>query len=252
MNGITISVDYSDILEITLKRNIKHFKKFVVVTSHADFATVEVCSRVPGVVCYQTSAFYSDGAIFRKWLALEEGLDVLGRSEWISVIDADIVLPNEIDFSGATLGNLYTPRRRMLTDITKWREHVDGERDWSDLPLKRNEEFAGYFQLFHASDPVLHGKKHWYGIDWVHAGGGDSEMAAHWPLRNRVRPPFEVLHLGEDGKNWCGRATMATDGTICPEASGRTAKLEKLLATRKQDASFRAEKIRIPAEAKLA
>jgi hypothetical protein len=133
---------------------------------------------------------------------------------------------------GLKKGNLYTPRRRMWENwpsTEKWQGDVRVDPDtmipdeqfWSRFPLHpQQREWAGYTQIFHASDPVL-GPPPWHEVDWKHAGGADSMFQLKWPEERKVRPPFEVLHLGPAGQNWCGRATPLLDGTVPPEAARR-------------------------------
>lgn len=56
-----------------------------------------------------------------------------------------------------------------------------------------------------------------------------------WSPRSRVRPSFDVLHLGIDGKNWCGRATEFVSGSLHPQAGARAAELAAMLAARDPD-----------------
>lgn len=240
VNAITVCVEFSDLLAVTLPRNAKHFKKVLVVSSHWDTPTAAVVRSVPNAELFTTNAFYRGGAAMNKGAAMEEGLDVLGRAGWMCILDADILLPASVELpGGAVSGNLYTPRRRMLYDVTKWMEFLD---DWSELPLHAPEEFAGYFQLFHANDPVLV-ERPWYGVNWKHAGGCDSDFQKKWGRRNQVRPPFEVLHLGEDGKNWCGRVTPTTRGEVHPDAAARQQQLAAFIDGRKRRGDHGHEKV---------
>lgn len=230
MRAILVCVDYADLLALTLPWNRHHFKEVMVVTSLADEPSILVAQQ-HGAKVYATDSFYSDGATFNKWRALEEGLDSFGREGWLCIMDADVLWPKKLpeDFQPVA-GNLYTPRRRMFTDLTK---PLPAEFDWPIFPLHRQErEFAGYSQIFHASDPVL-GHAPWHETNWRHAGGADSFFQAKWPERNKVRPSWEVLHLGEAGQNWCGRATPYLDGSQHPEATKRLKQVRTFIAGRR-------------------
>lgn len=242
VNAVTVCVDFADLLAVTLPRNARLFGKVLVVSSHWDTATKAIVAGVKNAELYTTNAFYRSGAVFNKGAAIEEAFDVLGRSGWVCVMDADTLLPAGLELPGAAVpGNLYTPRRRMLYDVTKWVEFADSD-SWIELPRHAEEEFAGYFQLFHASDPVLV-ERPWYGVKWRHAGGCDSEFQQKWPRSRKVRPPFEVLHLGEDGKNWCGRATPTTRGEMHPDAAARAEQLAKFIDGRKRRRDHGHEKL---------
>jgi hypothetical protein len=107
-----------------------------------------------------------------------------------------------------------------------------------------NEEFAGYFQLFHASDPVLQ-RTPWHETDWTWAGGADSFFHQKWSESNKVRPPFEVLHLGPPFINWCGRVTPFADGTTPEKAMLRNEHRMMLLKNRRENKQdrYKAEKL---------
>jgi len=208
MKAILVCVDYADILDVTLHRNSRFFDQILVVSTPRDTETAKVASRMKhvDVSLYNTTAFYQDGADFNKGLAIEEGFGVLGRSGWIAVIDADIVL--NLDFldllskHATDPEKIYGPYRRMCINPKEW----NGGYDWSRLPRVNDREIAGYCQIFNASAAALRSKP-WYGTSWTHAGGCDSEFQSKWPPSDRVRLPFDVLHLGPHGRNWHGRVT---------------------------------------------
>lgn len=214
MRAILVSVDYADLLAITLPYNRHHFKEIAVVTSLQDSETVKVAEENNAIV-FRTNLFYEDGAVFNKWRALEYALDLYGREGWLCVMDADVLWPKTIPSFSKKIGNLYTPRRRMRPVV---QPPIPKEEEWTKYHVHRNEvEFAGYSQIFHADDPVL-GEPPWHEINWTHAGGADSFFQQKWAPKNKIRPPFEVLHLGASGTNWLGRASELVDGTL-PEGS---------------------------------
>ena len=271
MRAILVSVDYSDLLAITLPYNKSHFDDICVVTSHMDRETLHVALENKCQV-YMTNAFWKSGATFNKWLALEEGLDWFGRHGWMCLMDADVLWPKEIDWHFLDDKDtdlyrpkshcLYTPMRRMWESwpsTANWKNYfvqevamgaltnggVIPEHFWKYFPLHpQQQEFAGYSQIFHASDPHL-GPAPWHEIDWKHAGGADSFFQQKWPESCKVRPPFEVLHLGPAGQNWCGRATPLADGTVPEGAEEKRQQLRSFLRGRTTGPErFSGEKIR--------
>src|SRR5574337_135513 len=137
---ITVAVDMADILALTLPYNRHHFKEVCVVTSSRDEEAWKVAAKNNTLV-YITDVFYENGAHFNKWAALEEGLDFMGREGWIAVMDVDTVLPKAIPtvlggkltltewlFGYGFIGQLYTPRRRMLEDLSSLRNGLPDER----------------------------------------------------------------------------------------------------------------------------
>lgn len=231
MKAITVCVDYSDYLAITLPKNRHYFDEYMVVTTPTDIATIQIATKNE-CSTFVTNVFY-ENALFNKWAALEQGLTSLGRDGWICIMDADIVWPQEARLN-LIRGNLYVPERYHSPLYIP-------EIEWSKATFKKDEEFAGYCQIFHASDPVL-GRPPWHQINWKHAGGADSFFAMKWDTVHRVRPPFRVLHLGVPGLNWCGRITPYPDGTVPQEAEQRAAQLQQFLDKRKATHKFTHEK----------
>jgi hypothetical protein len=229
MNAILVSVDFSDLLALTLPYNRHHFDDVAVVTSRADYDNVLPIAGANNAWTYSTDAFYRDGATFNKWAALEEGLDYMGRTGWICLMDVDILWPRIVDKSTLEVGNLYTPHRRIWANPSAT---IPDEALWTDYPVtQRHEEFAGYTQIFHGSDPHL-GPAPWHELDWRHAGGADSFFQAKWPAARKVRPPFEVLHLGQPGQDWCGRVSRRVDGSVPEGAEDRREELRSYLKGR--------------------
>jgi hypothetical protein len=253
LRAILVCVDYGDLLEITLPYNRHHFSEVMVVTSFNDERTVK-CALQNNSHVYQTNAFYTDGAVFNKFRALEEALDSYGRYGWMCIMDADVLWPKHIPWqfveprkafasNGGPLlypGNLYTPLRRMCEDLTHGAPH---EPYWKSYPLHPQQvEWAGYTQIFHADDPHL-GPAPWHQTDWTHAGGADSFFQQLWPKENKKRPPFECLHLGSAGRNWCGRVTPYLDGSQDARAQQRLDALRNFMQQRRNTRSFDSEKI---------
>ena len=241
---VMICVDFADILEQTLPRNRHHFQQLVVMTHPDDHATIAVCQR-NDVECVLTEVFYERGAEFNKFAALEMGLDYVGRAGWILIMDCDIVLPNRIpDSFVPTEGCLYTPRRR---DLRAWQDGILPDQLWKRYRyVNAREEFAGYYQLFHGSDPVL-SQQPWFGRDWRWAGTADTFFQRRWKANRQIRPPFEVLHLGIPYANWAGRVQPYGNGEIPEKSEERKQKYDTFLRQRTQvaghDDRYKGEKI---------
>lgn len=200
IRGITISVGYADLLAITLIRNMRHLTECLVVTSPEDHATRAVAEVTPGVRLHVTDAFTRHGAAFNKGLAMEEALDTLGRSGWILIWDADIIMPESLRLEKLRAGTVHGAKRATLADVSAW--HPD--LDWSRLPVDDDGAPVGFFQLFHASDPVLRDTRPWYDVTFAHAGGGDAYFLTHWPPSRKIVLPLTCLHLGPRDTHWFG------------------------------------------------
>ena len=253
LRAFIVCVNYADLLAITLPYNRHHFEQVIVVTTAEDTATRDACEK-NSAHCVVSDKFYKDGADFNKFAALEEAFDIHGRHGWICIMDADVMWPKHIDWvfwqpdwlagpktrSKVMLpGNLYTPLRRMCEDLT----NIPHEPYWSSYPLHPQQvEWAGYTQIFHGTDMHL-GQPPWHLMNWKHAGGPDSWFQQRWPARCKHRPPFECLHLGPAGVNWCGRSSAYVDGSVPSESPERRQKLMWYMRQRRLTQNFDSEKI---------
>lgn len=241
LRAILVCVDYADLLAVTLPYNRHHFGEVLVVVANGGSQDAYVARRNDCQV-FVTEAFYLDGASFNKWRALEAALDYWGRHGWLCIMDADVLWPKVLKPAVPfQIGKLYSPLRHMHEDLGRRFSHLADpygsmnppsnpylfppESDWWQYPIHRNvTEWAGYTQIFHASDPAL-GAPPWHEVDWVHAGGADSFFQRRWPPLDKIRTPWNVLHLGPAGRNWYGRATPYLDGSVPPEALLRMEKM---------------------------
>jgi hypothetical protein len=229
IRAFIVCVNYSDYLSITLPHNKNHFEDVIVVTDNSDKKTFDLCQREK-VGCVTTDSFYDDDALFNKWKALNQALVQFSDDRWICLLDADILFPRNISFNPIR-NSLYTPKRRIIKHPKDVRIYEDC--DFKIHPLAAvNEEWAGYCQIFHSSDPQL-GPHPWHEQNWRHAGGADSFFWMKWPAKGRLRPPFEVLHFGEDGQNWGGRITPLLNGEKLEGSDERRQKITELLSLRR-------------------
>lgn len=231
---ITVCVGYDDLLAITLPHTIHNFRKIRIVTSPEDKNTRDLVwslSQIPNnfdLATVTTDAFYRNGAHFNKGLAIEEAFDLTGRQGWYLILDADIILPKSMPgLDSVEVGKLYSPVRRLLPNIEGYLIYENGFQ-WDTLTLRVDRGLYGYFQLFHADDPVLCSRP-WYGVDWTHAGGCDNEFQQKWKANDKVRPPFEVLHLGDPDKNWFGRSTPRVGTTETSQHAENRRQLQESL-----------------------
>lgn len=227
IRALTVCVGYDDFLRLTIPQTVKHVDQLLVITAPADTRTQELVRQYPEKVqLHITDAFYQDDAPFNKGRAIEEGFDVIGRKGWMLVMDSDIVIPERLPFTPLQVGKLYTPFRRILSQVEGLTELP--KIDFRTLPLREEYGHFGYFQLFHAADPVLK-QQPWYETQWRHAGGCDSAFQRRWSKGDKIRPSFEVVHLGDPDQNWFGRATPRIDtGEVDPAADERMAQQKAL------------------------
>lgn len=222
--AILCCVEYDDLLALTLPYTIPHVSDLLVVTTDEDERTKAVC-RKHGVRFHATGVFHDRGAPFNKGAAMEEGFDVLGRHGRILILDADIVLPENLDFSCASRGFLWGCRRVLWPDPWTWKG-----QPWEHLTPEPVEDIMGYFQLFHAEDAP---KRPWYPTHYKSAATVDQWFGwKHFSYRGAYLPDQTVLHLGTPGDNWCGRTKPREDGTVLAESALRQKTLADMIARR--------------------
>jgi hypothetical protein len=231
--AILVCVDYHDFLSVTLPFNRHQFQSTLVVTHPRDEITAEVAKQ-NGAEVLLTRVFYENGAVFNKFAAMEQGLDFMGRTGWIAILDADVVFPRNLKPWPKRIGCLYTPRRRMFPSVPRTVNEIPEERRWRQYKYRMpREPFDGYCQIFHASDTVL-GRPPWHVTNWSWCAGPDTFFHQKWSERSKIRPPFEVLHLGEPARNWAGRVTSYADGRIPEDAAKNADMCQVFLRNRKQ------------------
>lgn len=228
--GISICVDFNDLLELTLPYNRHQFERFLVVTHPEDEAVIET-TKLHGAELLLTEVFYSRGAKFNKWAALQQGLDFLNHDGWLCIIDCDIAIPQQVYKQLEPKAScLYTPRR---LDCRILRDGIPPEKHWRRYkPVNMKEGFEGYFQMFHTSYEGLQ-ERPWFRNDWDWAGTGDTIFQRRWPDKQQVRPPWNVMHLGIPYANWTGRVQPYADGKVPAQARERRANFDMLMRQRR-------------------
>jgi hypothetical protein len=177
--GLVCCVGDADKLRLTLSHNCVFFSELLVVTAFGDTATQKLC-RQPEyaklVRCYTTDAFTRDGVAFNRGAAIEEGLTVFERRDWMWILDPSICIALHA-FNGLDVefGNVYTGGPKCLP---------------GRLPLPNH--------LFNAGDPVLR-RRPWYGVKKAHADtdGGEAVFLSRWP-RNRQKSFDEAITHSSD------------------------------------------------------
>ena len=226
LRSIVVSVGFDDLLSITLPRNARHVDEVLVVTHPDDQKTKQVAKRVSNARIFETDAFYRDGASFNKGLALAEAYEALPARGWILSWDADTLWPDQFNLPELQIGRLYGAQRVILNNPKLW----NPDYSWQSHRAHVDKELAGYFQLFHASDPAL-AVKPWFRTHYQHAGGFDGEFQGRWHERSKAWLPFKVLHLGAIDSNWAGRTVPRLDDIPIPEAAQRLKEMHELKET---------------------
>ena len=224
---ITLSVNYDDLLDVTLGENKPELDEIIVVTDTKDQKTVEVCKKHK-VICVQDDIFYINNSKFNKGMAYNLVMDKLKNIlDWVLIIDADVVLPKQFKknfFSiDPNIEYMYGARRHGIVTPEEWSDVKNNPKNLNKYVLYRGIGY-GYFQLFNFKSKIIqnfisNNNKIIYPphptaaeADWIfrnYWGDFDFNPKDQNPwLENNDKPlnllkqlPFHVIHLGQSGVN---------------------------------------------------
>ncbi len=246
LHAYIVSVDYADLLSISLEYNRHHFESVVVITTKEDTKSRTVAVKHDCTV-FKTEEFYARGACFNKYAAVQKCISETitdFNSETLCVMDADVLFPKQIDWhflkDPANKDCLFTPERHMCRDVP---DYIPQEPYWRSYEKNKEKEWAGYTQIFNVNDKHLKDRDPWYPTDWTHAGGADSVFQSYWPVYQKKRPSFSVLHLGKENVNWCGRVTPTLSGDHFPQAEHRRSNMLYMRDKRRSTGKYDHEKL---------
>jgi hypothetical protein len=204
IDAVIVSVDYNDFLILTLKNNIKYLENITVVTSTSDTLCKEICDKF-GVKCVITDRMYEDGAKFNKGKAINEGIKSIQNPEWILLLDADIILPNNwseiINSNIFKKDALHICSRNIIENYDDYQRWINGEQ----VGKIESSKGFGYFQLFNVNSSAIFGRNPIFPETSDDASWSD--LSFRNKFNNRVDINISVIHLGKAYSNWKGRET---------------------------------------------
>jgi hypothetical protein len=106
--ALTVSTNYSDLLEICISFNKNRFDQWVIVTDKSDLATLKVLETHPDILTIYWDP-YKNGAVFDKGSAIRAAQKLAYSKfpgHWYLIMDSDIILPDEFDSVRANLAGL--------------------------------------------------------------------------------------------------------------------------------------------------
>jgi hypothetical protein len=209
IRGITVSVNYADLLSVGLDRWDEGLDSILVVTSTKDKATQTLCAerRIPTHV---TDIFYANGASFNKGAAISEAIIATNfrrGADWFLLFDSDIVPPSNwrevVDRHGCQPGKLYGAWRYENPE-----NYTLEQCDPKKGPLIHQSWVIGFFALFHSQDPRVPPDP-MLEVIWGHCGNYDTSFSWRWPHvgPNKMQEfiNLRTVHLGQQRQNWLGR-----------------------------------------------
>lgn len=203
MQAITVCIDYSDYLEISLPHNRSFFDKYTIVTTARDVRTLELAKK------FECTALILDTEKdYVKKSMMSQGLQQLQQRQWIQILDADIVLPLEYAGIRGRVDSfdrhaLYGCQRLFCQNKLVW--DLFGFNAQCYEPEENPRAIGiGFFQLFHASSQYLSTSQDWYAV--AHGQkAADMSFRAKFPAAAIHQLPIKVIHLGPASVNWYGR-----------------------------------------------
>jgi len=197
---IMVSVDYNDILPITLS-NIPKEIKVTVVTTEKDTECQKICESF-GVNCVISSRIYENGAVFNKGKAINDGIKTIQNPDWILLLDADIYLKDDfldvVNSTNLTYKDLFISKRLVVDnhdDFLKWK---NGENVGN---MERAKGY-GFFHLFNIRN---FNKRNIFPENYNDASFSDLEFRDMFKSKKEL--DTYVVHLGPTNQNWTGRKT---------------------------------------------
>jgi hypothetical protein len=193
--GITVSVNYDNLLDIILPQNYKFFKKWYIVTEKNDYKTIDVINKY----AFETvEILYFDfklNSAFNKGGGINYALDRIDEGETVLLLDSDIFIDNyftnymNFDYNYDTL---YSFTRYDYYSYDNFK------KDIHDNVYSIN--FMGFFQLF------KNNKKYAY-QDSENCRECDYVFFTKFPT-NILFEGKVVKHLGKDNVNHFGRKNL--------------------------------------------
>jgi hypothetical protein len=220
IHGLTVCVNYADFLSRGIARWMHGLTSLTVVTAPNDYVTIRVAMEHGARVC-ATDLFTADGASFNKGRAMEAARLRMPWEDWILFFDSDVVPPAD----WADRLRKANPRPGALYGCYRF-DAGDDVEDRGQPRCAHDVLGVGYFQLFHASDPVVAvTDEPLIDTHWLHGGNYDNRFLDRWRVRRlSVREvPFRVAHIGERD-NWWGRGNREAFDAMQAERKRRGGK----------------------------
>ena len=203
LDVVIVSVNYNDLLLVSLQHNSKIFDNITVVTSSDDILCQKICQKF-GVNCVITDVMYEDNAIFNKGKAINEGIKSLKNPDFVLLIDADIVIKDKIDVNELNENILYSSDRWICKSYNLYNQWQEGTLTIEKIGRNEGDKGIGFFQLFNISNSNIDKEKPYPEMS-NNAAWSDLVFRDKFVIRNKIENT--IIHLGDPYKNWDGRIT---------------------------------------------
>jgi len=204
LDVIVVSVNYNDLVLVSLMNNVKVFDNITIVTSTEDKMCQQICKRI-GVRCVLTDSMYDSGAKFNKGKAINEGIKSLNDPDYILIIDADIVVKNKINLESLNEDYLYTSDRWICKSYGLYKQWENGNIELNKIGSNESDKGIGFFQLFNINNKNIDKDKP-YPETSNDAAFDDLLFRDKFVNRTKIEENV-IIHLGDPYINWNGRVT---------------------------------------------
>lgn len=197
---VMVSVNYNDILPITLSSIPKDISVTVVTTSD-DIECQRICveNNVKFVI---SDRIYEEGADFNKGKAINDGIKSIVNPEWILLLDADIYLKDDfvdiLKSTNLTPQDLFICKRLIVDNNESFERWKNGE----EVGRMERAKGYGFFHLFNIKSvrrsPI-------FPENYKDASFSDLEFRDSFKSKKEL--DTYVIHLGTTNQNWNGRKT---------------------------------------------
>jgi hypothetical protein len=203
--AITVCIDYSDFLSITLPNNRAMFDMFVIVTEETDADTIRI-AEAHNCFLIITNLKHAFGAQFNKSAMIVSAQKYLHETypeAWMCILDADIVLPHmfqNTEFTTLDKSSMYGLRRYDFETKEDWLQ----AKNCKEYPLFDTSSIYGYFQLYYD-------KTKFYPETSKDCRDCDTIFQSLFATKRELSTEYAVAHLGFPAINWNGRVTERWD-----------------------------------------
>jgi len=191
--AITVCVNFADKLKLMLEANTAFLAKVYVVTDPSDKSTLEVCKLYTNVSVILCSDAFKNNAKFNKSGLIkcaQVALTPKHREDWIIIIDADTILPN--NFWSETVKGIFSDDTVYLLKRKIYKSLEDVKSDTHSGV----QDGCGFFQMYYK-------KNRMYG-DYSESAGVCDVLFQQLFKHQKELNGF-CIHLGQNGLDWNGR-----------------------------------------------
>jgi hypothetical protein len=158
LDVVIVSVNYNDLLLVSLQHNSKIFENITIVTSSDDILCQKICQKF-GVNCVITDVMYEDNAIFNKGKAINEGIKSLKNPDFVLLIDADIIVKEKININELNKNVLYSSDRWICKSYNLYNQWQERNLNIEKIGRNEGDKGIGFFQLFNISNSNIDREK---------------------------------------------------------------------------------------------